>query len=96
MTNDLVRILVQVQPDARQNSIVGFIGDILNLKIAAPPVKSRANLELIAYLGKLFGISKSSVVIEKGVTTKRKVVSIAGWDKTQFEKRLAHILGLGT
>jgi uncharacterized protein (TIGR00251 family) len=96
MTNGVVRIAVQVQSGAHLNNIVGFSSDVLHLKIAAPPVKGRANKELIAYLGKLFGVSKSSVVIEKGVTSKRKVISIAGLGQTLFEKRLLDILNSGT
>ena len=58
--------------------MLGFREGILYLKIAAPPVKGRANQQLVKFLGEILGIAKSRVVIEKGKTGKRKLVNIGG------------------
>ena len=81
-------ITVQVQPNARRNEVVGFEGDILHIKIKAPPVKGKANSELIDFLSEILGITKASIRIEKGLTSRRKLISIKGLGQAQTLERL--------
>ncbi len=71
-------IIVQVQPNASQNKVIRFADGVLQLKIAAPPVKGKANQELIRFLSDILGVAKSNLTVEKGTTSKRKVISIQG------------------
>ena len=87
-----VKIVVRVHPNARQDEILGFKDDMLHLKIAAPPVKGKANLKLIKFLSDILGISKSSLTIEKGVTGRKKVIGIHGLTQNQVMERLARLL----
>ena len=77
-----------MQPNARQNEVLGFEEGILRLKIAAPPVDGKANKELIAFLSKRLGISKSSITIDRGQTSKSKVISIIGLARDQIYERI--------
>jgi len=81
-------ITVQVQPNARRNEVLGFKDDILHVKIAAPPVKGKANRELIELLSQILGVSKGGITIERGITGRRKVIAIAGLDREQIVARL--------
>ena len=76
--SEACRITVQVQPKSSQNRVTRFEDGIVYVKIAAPPVKGKANQELIKYLSGILGVSKSSINIEKGETSKKKLVSIQG------------------
>ena len=82
-----VRIVVRVQPNASRNEVLGFKDDVLRMKIAAPPVKGKANQELIEFLSDILGIRKSDLFIEKGTTGKKKVISITGLTQTQIIER---------
>ena len=77
------RIVVRVQPNAAQNKVLGFKDGELYLKIAAPPVKGKANQELIKFLSGILEVGKSNLTIEKGMTAKRKVISIRGLTQDQ-------------
>ena len=72
------KIVVQVQPDARHNEVLGFKDGVLHLRITAPPVEGKANRALIKFLSAILGVSKSSLTIEKGVTGRRKLIGIIG------------------
>ncbi|MBT3362914.1 MAG: YggU family protein [Chloroflexi bacterium] len=96
MTNDAIKISVKVSPGARKNSIADYTDDVLRLKIAAPPVDGKANKELIAYLSKVLGISKSSIDIEKGLTSRNKQISIEGIDKARFDIIVNDLFRSGT
>jgi uncharacterized protein (TIGR00251 family) len=79
---------IKVQPNAKRNEVVRFQNEVLHIKIAAPPVKGRANNELIGFLIKQLGISKNSITLEKGHTSRNKVISVTGLDRNEVIKRL--------
>jgi len=68
--------------------VLGFEDSILHIKIAAPPVKGKANKELMLFLSQIIGVSKSSISIKSGLTSRRKVIAINGLDRDQIVERL--------
>jgi len=74
-------ISVRVFPNATRNEIAVLTGDILRVNIAAPPVKGKANKELIAFLSGLLGIKKDRINIVKGHTARNKIIAIGGMSK---------------
>jgi len=81
-------ITVQVQPNASQNKLTRFEQGVWYLKVAAPPIKGRANQELLKFLSDILGVSKSSLTIEKGMTSKRKLIAIQGLSQNQVTRQL--------
>jgi uncharacterized protein len=79
---------VKVQPRARKNAIVGELGGVLKLALTAPPVEGRANEACIAFLAELLNVPRSSVTIAAGVSSRNKVVRVAGISAEQVERRL--------
>ena len=88
MPQEKTTISVRVQPSAAANEVVGLVDDILRLKIAAPPVKGKANREIVSFLGKLLGISKDAIVIVRGHTSRSKLIAIDGLSRDEVLKRL--------
>ncbi|MEA1958277.1 MAG: DUF167 domain-containing protein [Chloroflexota bacterium] len=81
-------LTIQVQPNARRNEVLGFTEGILRLKIAAPPVEGKANKEGISYLSKVLDVAKSGITIERGHTSRTKVISIEGMDRERLYERI--------
>jgi len=79
--------VVRVQPNAGQNQVLGFKDGVLYVRIAAPPIKGKANQELITFLSDILGVSKSNLTIKKGITGKRKVIRITGLTQSQVMER---------
>jgi uncharacterized protein (TIGR00251 family) len=86
--NKSSRLSVKVTPNAGRSEITGLTGGVLQVKIAAPPVKGRANKELIEFLGKALGVKKSSLAIVKGQTSRNKVIGIEGITSEEIVRRL--------
>ena len=84
-----VKISLRVYPNASRNEMVGFTDGILRVKISAPPIKGKANRELVIFLSRLLGVGKDSVNIIKGHTTRNKVVAIDGLSREEVMKRLS-------
>ncbi len=81
------RIVFRVQPNAGQNQLLGFKEGVLYVRIAAPPLKGKANQELIKFLSHIWGVSKSNLTIEKGMASKRKVIAISGLTQDEIMRR---------
>ena len=79
---------LRVRPNAARNEVVGFTDGVLEVRIAAPPVKGKANQELIAFLSQTLGVSKSRLTIIKGQTSRHKVIAIAGLSQDEIIRRL--------
>jgi len=84
----IMKISLRVQPNAARNELVDFTNGVLKVKVAAPPVKGKANAELIVFLSKLLGISKGSLSIVTGHTSRNKTIAIAGLSQDEIIKRL--------
>lgn len=73
-------LFVKITPNASFNTIKGIIkeDDQLYLKIFIKEAaeNNKANKELINFLSSLLGIPKSSVIIKKGLTSRRKILSL--------------------
>ena len=88
MGKEQVRIVVRVQPNASRSEVVRFSDEVWHIKVAAPPVKGKANHELIKFLSEMLGIPKSSLAIERGITDRKKVIGIIGLMQNQVVERL--------
>jgi uncharacterized protein (TIGR00251 family) len=80
---------LRVYPHARRNEIIGLTDGVLQVKVAAPPVKGKANRELTAFLSRALGVSQSSLTIIKGHTSRNKVIAIAGLSYEDTINRLS-------
>lgn len=73
--NDLL-LRVSIQPRARSDEIFGVHGDMLKIRITAPPVDGKANAHLIAFLAKQCQVSKSAVTVISGESARQKRLRI--------------------
>ena len=71
-----MRIEVRVKPGSKKD-IVRKLGDgTLEVKVSAPPERGKANERLIEVLARHYGVSKSSIRIVKGHTSRIKLIEI--------------------
>ncbi len=82
------QISLRVYPNASRNEMTGFTDEVLRVKISAPPIKGKANRELVTFLSRLLGMGKGSINIIKGHTTRNKVIVIDGLSREEVMKRL--------
>jgi uncharacterized protein (TIGR00251 family) len=77
-----------VQPRAKRSEFVGWHGDAVKVRLAAPPVDGAANDELISLLTRELGIPRTDIEIVKGVGSRRKRVAISGLTHQEILQRL--------
>jgi len=79
---------LRVTPNASRSEITGFTSGVLQVKICAPPVKGKANRELIAFLSRALGVKRSSLTIVKGRASRSKVIKVEGMTRDDILKRI--------
>jgi len=83
---------VKVHPRARKNAITGVLGDALKLALTAPAVEGRANQACIDFVAKFLNVTRSSVTIAAGESSRQKLIRVAGVRAAQVEEKLRAIL----
>ena len=88
------RLAVKVTPNAGRNEITGWRDGALQVKIAAPPEKGKANKELIDFLSQALGVKKSAVTIITGLTGRNKTIAVEGLSREEIENKLKSSLSI--
>ncbi len=73
---DLI-IACHLQPRASRDEFSGLHGDSLKIRIKAPPVEGKANVYLIKFLAKQFGVVKRDVTLLSGELSREKRIKIS-------------------
>lgn len=73
-------LTVKVIPGSSRTEIVGCLGQMLKVKVAAPPEKGKANKALTDFLAKTLNLKKSAVEVTSGHTSCIKQLFLAGAD----------------
>ena len=87
------RVHIKAQPSASKNEIVSFEQGVLKMKVAAPPVRGRANAELVNFLAKSLGLSRTQLSIVSGAMSRDKVIAVAGKTQEDVDRRLKALCG---
>jgi uncharacterized protein len=74
----VVRVSVHVQPRASRSEIIGQHGAALKVRLQAPPVDGAANEALVHLLADSLGVSRRSVRVVAGATSRTKTVEVDG------------------
>lgn len=82
-------VTVKATPRARKTGFCGADPDWLRVRLQAPPVDGKANVELIALFAKTFNLPKRSVEILSGDTARLKRVKLYGLAAQTAEAVLA-------
>jgi uncharacterized protein (TIGR00251 family) len=83
-----VTFAIRVQPRSSKNAITGEMGEALKVALMAPPVEGKANEACIEFFANLLKVPRSSVTIAAGLTSRNKVIRVAGLSGVEVEKRL--------
>ncbi|MBX3040758.1 MAG: YggU family protein [Bdellovibrionaceae bacterium] len=83
-----VRLHLLIQPNASKSEVSGPHDGSLKIRIQSPPIDGKANETLVEFLAKKLGVSKRSVQLVKGETSRHKVVEITGLEIETLKQKL--------
>ena len=82
---------VKVVPGSSRTALAGVLGNLLKVKVAAPPEKSKANKCLIEFLAKQLGVKKNQISIITGQTKPVKTVQVTNISIETLLEKLGRI-----
>jgi len=80
---------VHITPRGSKNEITGWRGEVLCIKVTAPPVEGAANAAVLDFLADALGIRKSQVALVKGEKSREKTLKITGLTESEVRARLS-------
>ena len=83
-----VRMKVHVKAMSRETRLVSEADHSLTLHVAAPPMKGKANREIVKWLAKRLGKSSSQVRIVAGLLSNSKIIEVSEITKNEVAKLL--------
>jgi uncharacterized protein (TIGR00251 family) len=84
----MASINLRVTPSASRDAVMGWRGDVLRLRVAAPAQRGKANDAVLRLLAAALGIERQRLRIVRGETSRQKVVSVDGLDESEIRARL--------
>jgi uncharacterized protein len=85
---DSCQLRIRVTPRAKRDEVVGERGDLVAIKLTAPPVKGAANKALLAFLSRRLDLPQHCLAIAGGETSREKRVEIRGLGADEARRRL--------
>lgn len=76
----IVRIALHIQSNARKTEVAGWHGDVIQLRVHAPPVDDAASDAVMELLARSFGIPKRQVTLVQGASSRSKLFALEGED----------------
>ena len=89
---------MKVTPKAAQNRIGETVADadgamVLKFSVTAAPDRGKANAAVIRQLSKAWGVPKTSIKVNAGVTSRCKTLQVEG-DAGELDSRLRNWVGV--
>ena len=85
---------IHVIPNAKSDCVVGEHGDAVKIKLRAPAVEGKANAALIRFLAEQLGLPRQSIALERGHSSRDKLIRIDGltaeYVRARMHARLRH------
>ncbi|TAK66451.1 MAG: DUF167 domain-containing protein [Dehalococcoidia bacterium] len=82
------RIDVRLTPRGGRDRIDGWDGDVLRVRVAAPPAEGRANEAMVRLVAKALGVPPSRVSLVAGAQSRTKVIEIDGLTADEIHARI--------
>lgn len=80
---------VRVIPRSSRDSIEAGEGDVLSVRVTAPPDDGKANAAVCRLVADALGVPKSSVAVVRGHSARTKTLEVAGLADDQVRRLLA-------
>jgi len=75
--NNEIYLKIKARPNAKKTEVREIMADgAIKIDLATPPVKGRANQELIKFLAQEFGVARDDIKIISGAWEKTKLIHI--------------------
>ena len=80
---------VRVSPGARNDTVVGWMEDVLRIRVTAPAERGKANDAVLRFIATTLGLPAAQVTLRRGGVSRNKLLYIDGMTDDEVRKRLS-------
>lgn len=80
---------VRVSPGARNDTVVGWMEDVLRIRVKAPAERGKANDAVLRFIATTLGLPAAQVTLRRGGISRNKLLYIDGMTDDEVRKRLS-------
>ncbi|HAL49314.1 MAG: hypothetical protein CL694_05610 [Chloroflexi bacterium] len=84
----MAELQVRVTPRAKRNAIELDDDGRIRVRVTAVPERGKANAAVVALIAKTLGLSKRSIAVVRGHTSRDKLIAVDGMDRDEVLERL--------
>ena len=84
----MARLKLHVTPGAREDSLAGWQGDSLRVRVRARPEKGLANEAVLRLLAGRLNLPRSRLALILGATSRDKLIEVEGLSADELRARL--------
>jgi uncharacterized protein (TIGR00251 family) len=86
------KLRVKIVPSSSRDSIVGWLGESLKIKVKAPPEQGKANAAVIELLASILEIEQKRIAVVNGHLSPVKVLMIEGFEDAEIVALLQGVI----
>ena len=79
---------VRVTPRSAKDAVEAFAGEVLRVRLKAPPVEGKANRALVDVLAERLDVARGAIEIVTGESARLKTLRIVGLSDAELRRRL--------
>jgi uncharacterized protein YggU (UPF0235/DUF167 family) len=83
-----IKLVVKVVPGSSSNSISGWLGDALKVRVTEPAERGKANVAVEKLIAEALGLPRNRTRVVAGKTSARKLIEIADLSESEVHRRL--------
>lgn len=83
------KLAVKVVPKAARDAVAGWMGDVLKVRVTAPPERGKANTAVLGMIADALRVPRGRVRLIAGGASERKLLEIDGLTDAEVRARLA-------
>jgi uncharacterized protein len=87
--SDPIRLRLKIVPKASRDSISGWQGEVLKVRVTAAPERGKANRAVMALLASALAVSRRRIQLIAGTSSEYKTVAVEGLSESEARARLA-------
>ncbi|MDP6663390.1 MAG: DUF167 domain-containing protein [SAR202 cluster bacterium] len=84
----MAELQVRVTPRVKRNAIELDDDGRIRVRVTAVPERGKANAAVVALIAKTLGLSKRSIAVVRGHTSRDKLIAVDGMDRDEVLERL--------
>lgn len=88
MAGPSCKLAIKAIPNAPRNTVAGWLGDALKVKVHAAALEGRANDELCEFIADTLGLPRRAVTVAQGDKSRQKLLHIDGLTLDEVRRRL--------